>query len=194
MRETLREARERVRERLRGPEVEEEELGGELKPLRMMAAQMLMLTGIGGTLELLSRSAAQRNAHGAERAAGSLLERTRPGAWAPLLIGPMAALAQVAHGLRPSPSTAAATRVLGAASIGAGLAGFADALASSRTSPGAPPLGPIALASAGVLSLALDREEQRLEQDRARLQRRASVVQRLVPRRRARLDRIVVHV
>jgi hypothetical protein len=57
-----------------------------------------------------------------------------------------------------------------------------------------PSLAPLAFAAVGVLGMLLDREEEEIDEARDSLERRARVVERLVPKRKAKLDRIVVHV
>jgi hypothetical protein len=151
-----------------------------LLPLRVLAAQLLVLTGVGSALELRAQD-------GAEGRGTAPLAAV----WAPALVAPLAALAHVVHGSRPSGASAAATRVLDAAAIGAGVAGTLAGVAGGRETP---PLTPLALASAGLLGLVLGRQSRRLQRERAQLERRAAVVERLVPHRRPKLDRIVVHV
>lgn len=51
-----------------------------------------------------------------------------------------------------------------------------------------------ALAAAGALGLLLKRQERAAAREQERLARRAAIVERLVPKRRARVDRIVIHV
>lgn len=185
-------------ERARGEDEEEEAPHAELAPLRFLAAQILLVTGIGATLELRERvrraSEDARPYHPGHLGMAMTTVPARPGTWAPALVAPLAALAHVVHGTRPSPSTDAATRVLDAATIGVGLLGFGAALLDGRSRASALPLAPVALASAGALGILLRRESNALAEERARLERRADLVERLVPKRRARLDRIVVHV
>ena len=71
---------------------------------------------------------------------------------------------------------------------------MAEMLVSYQRSRQRPSLAPLLLTAAGLLAMALDRQEHRLAAERTRLEQRARIVERLVPRRRARLDRIVVHV
>jgi hypothetical protein len=51
-----------------------------------------------------------------------------------------------------------------------------------------------ALAAAGTLGVLLKRQERAAAEEHERLARRAAIVERQVPRRRARVDRIVIHV
>ena len=114
-------------------------------------------------------------------------------AWAPALLGPLTAAANIEHARNPSESTRIALRVLTGATVGFGAALYiADVLGSARRETHR--LAPIAFASAGLLNLILDREEAEIERDEAILRRRASVVERLVPARRPKLDKIVLHV
>jgi hypothetical protein len=87
----------------------------------------------------------------------------------------------------------AALRVAAAAVLGIGAIGAAMETASARRSASGYTTS-LALAATGILGLVLDRREREMREERARLERRASIVERLVPRRRGRLDHIVVHV
>lgn len=163
----------------------------ELAPLRLLAAPMLLLTGVEATRDSLSGArGVAAEAGGRERwpARASLAA-----VWAPALVAPLAAAAQVAHLSRPSAAVSAASRLLNAAVVGAGAAALAGALAGDRGRR-APSLAPLGLAAAGLLGLLLDRQARRIAEERERLEKRARVVERLVPRRRARVERIVVHV
>lgn len=166
-------------------------------PLQVLTANLLLVTGIGATLDSLSRSRSGPGGIQADRpldhegytpALGSFAT-----AWAPSLLAPLAAAAHLRHTRSPSANTSAATRLLDAAVIGAGVAGLAEALASLRRG-GTVSLTPVALAASGVLGLMLERQERISARERERLERRASLVERLVPKRRPRLDRVVVHV
>ena len=174
---------------------EDNEPAGEFKGLRMLAAHMLLLASVDITLDSLGRARKQAGPpypHGSPGPDRHALS-TAVG-WLPAVLAPLAAAAQVRHAVRPSPPTATATRVLNAAAIGAGVAGLVDSFLESRRSHGRPSLSPLALASAGVLGLILEREERDALEERRRLERRADLMDRFVPRRRGRLDRIVVHI
>lgn len=164
-----------------------------LAPLRFIAAELLAVGGVDAALSALNNSPRTGDYLQPRRAVppGSLAMR-----WVPVLLAPLAAAAHVRHGSDPSPGTAAATRILDAAVLGAGVAGLTFEILSRRryTADGLPSLGPLALASAGLLGLLIDREERDLEEERDRLERKAAIVERFVPRRKARLDRVVVHV
>ncbi|MEX2582554.1 MAG: hypothetical protein WD766_04745 [Gemmatimonadota bacterium] len=155
--------------------------------LRAAAAQLLMATGAGATLERAGHSRPP------ERPAGRRPDVAAPLAWAPLLIGSLAALAHLEHVRSPSERTAGAVRVLDAATVTVGAALFLADL--SRSDGGAAMrLGPLAFASAGLLGVTLERQETATHDSERELRRRAHVVERLVPRRKTRLDRVVVHV
>jgi hypothetical protein len=115
-------------------------------------------------------------------------------AWAPLLIGPLAAAAQIAHLQQPSENSRAAIRFLNAAVVGVGAVAFVTQLLGSARGEELPSTAPLVFGSVGALGMLLDLEERELDAERALLRRRADVVERFVPRRRARLDRVVVHV
>lgn len=154
--------------------------------LRFLAAQLLLVSGADATLEQVARSrSAPADAGGAP---------PRALVWGPAILAPLAAAAHVAHALERSDSTTAATRVLNAAVLSLGVANLAESLYSARRRPGAPSLSPLLLASAGLLGFALDRQERSTDEERRRLERRAAIVERVVPKRRPKLDRVVVHV
>lgn len=145
--------------------------------LRALTAHLLLLTGADAAFGAYARGK----------------PRSYAAIWGPALIAPLAATAHLAHLARPSDSTTRATRFLDVAVIGLGVAAAVGDLVSRRSAR-TPPLAPLALASAGLLGAALDREESATRAELRRLRRRASVVERLVPRRRSKLDRVVVHV
>jgi hypothetical protein len=165
---------------------EEDELDeyGVSSPLRAIAAPILLLTAADATWDRLREDT--RSDPSETRIPLAL-------AWGPALVAPIAAAAQYAHASRPSPATSAATRILNAAAVGIGLAALAGSLYTAR-GPRVPSLSPLAFAAAGVLGIILDRHEREDARERKRLLRRANVVERLVPKRRHRVDHIVVHV
>lgn len=177
----IRELGERIVHRQEEPE--EHDHGG-FTTLRLLAAQLLLVSGADSTLEQLSRS---RAAEPGEAPPRGLV-------WAPAILAPLAAAAHVAHAMDRSESTTLATRVLDAAVLGIGVAHLAESLLSARSRAGAPSLTPLLLASAGLFGFALDRQERATQEEARRLARRAAVVERLVPRRRPKLDHVVVHV
>jgi hypothetical protein len=158
---------------------------GPLTALRAATAQLLVLTGTETTIEHLRANGDPLTRRGG-RTPTALV-------WAPALLGPLAAAAQLAHAGAPSPATERATRILNTSLIGVGLGlALADILDPGPDS--GPPLYPLALASSGLMGWLLDREESRIAERDRRLRRRANIVDRMVPRRKAKLDRIVVHV
>lgn len=163
----------------------EPEPASPLPYLRAAAAQLLLATGAGATLEHVSGAPSARFGRTDNGVPGAL-------AWAPALIGPLAAVAHLQHARQPDLESGRAVRLLNAASLTVGSALFVyDLLAGDR--PRAR-LAPLAFASAGLLGITLDRQELETRNRETELRRRAKVVERLVPRRRPRLDRVVVHV
>lgn len=164
-----------------------------LATLRMLAAELLVVTGVGATLDVLGRAReAQR-----DRIPGTSVGRSETplaAVWGPSLIAPLAAAAHLRQAGEPSRSAARASRFLDSAIVGLGLAELAGSLTGLQSRRRTPSLVPLALASAGLLGLAVSQRERQIEREHRDLERRAKVVERLVPRRRARFDRIVVHV
>lgn len=164
-------------------------------PLRALAAELLLITGV----EVTRAALAARKRQEAWQDRPLDFERRDPDRWsyaaslAPALLAPMAAAAHLKQILRPSGPTTTANRLLNAAVLGVGLVELAGPLLRGRQGDRSS-LPPLALASVGLLGLVLERQEQAARRDRQRLQRRADVVERLVPRRRPKLDHIVVHV
>jgi len=152
-------------------------------PLRVVAAQMLVTSGIGSTVERLATP---------PPSSGPDPLPTRLLGFIPALLGPLGAAAHLAEVHSPSHGGRTALRILNTSAIALGSAlVIHDLLAESR-----PPsrLSPLALAVGGLLGLLIDHQEAEVERAEAELRLRASVVGRLVPRRRGRVDRIVVHV
>lgn len=181
---------EELNRTLRGTDGEEPEPGSHFAPLRLLTAQLLLVTAAESLLGRPHRPEGQRpldyaGIAGAGATAAGL---------APSVLAPLAAAAHLTHLLRPSSSTDVATRILDTAVLGAGVGSALAALLSDRGRRGSRAAAPLALATAGLLGLVLDRQERAHAREHRRLARRASVVERLVPARRARLDHIVVHV
>lgn len=153
-----------------------------LTTLRAAAAELLIASAVEAALERL------------QSGKDPVVESGVPIAlsWAPLLIAPLAALAHVEHARNPGERTALALQLLNSATVAVGGALLLYELGDSGHSPRR--LGPLGLASAGLLGFALDRQEREIHRNEADLRRRASVVERLVPRRKTRFDRVVVHV
>jgi hypothetical protein len=152
--------------------------------LRAAAAQLLLATGAAATLGRTPPP--ERDAAPGER-------YSRPIAWAPLVVATVAAAVQIRHARTPSAETARMLRLLNAAAVAVGGTLLAyDILDGSRRRAGN--LGSLGFLSASMLTIALDRHEQAALAAERELRRRAEVVERFVPRRRPKLDRIVVHV
>lgn len=145
------------------------------EPLRVVAAQLLLATAADAALR-----------------PGDLPPSRNLATRIPALIAPLAATAHLAHMSRPSATTSAVARGLDTAVAAAGI-GATLATLIVGGSAGKRSLSTLALASAGVLGLVIDRYERENAAERARLTRRASLVDRLVPRRRPRLDHVVIH-
>lgn len=163
--------------------------------LQILTGKLLLFTALGTTMEAL----ADIRAGGPSRQDDVFREEAEgdagmPVAWAPAVLGPLAAIAHVTVALRPSERNRTATRLLDVAVMGAGLAALAGALGSARRRGSLPSLTSVALASAGALGLLLDRREREHQAEISRLEKRAALVDKLVPRRRPKLDRIVLHV
>lgn len=179
-------------------EDEQEEHEEGIPALRILAAQLLLATGAGVAMQRIQGMG--DDLIGLDEEMEFSRETRRAGAglavWAPLVLAPLAAAAQLTHALRPSEGTRTATRVLNAAVVGVGAAELVDSLLSSRDGE-RPSAAPWVFGSVGVLGWLLDRQEDEIREgreEREALERRASIVERFVPRRRSKLDRIVVHV
>jgi hypothetical protein len=190
---------ERLREmtaRIAGEDPEEDnDHGSDFKALRILTANLLLLTTVDVAMESLGRRREEPGPpfpHGSPGPERSFLAMTLR--WAPTLLAPVAAAAHVQHALRPSETGARATRALNAAAVGAGLAGLVGSFLESRRTGKGPSLAPLALASTGVLGFILEREERDASAARRRLERRASLADRFLPRRSGRVERIVVHI
>jgi hypothetical protein len=135
--------------------------------------------------------------------------------WGPLIAAPLAGATHAFRALRPGSGYRTAAQVMNGVAVAVGTAGVAHAvhgaLRSERpgkhgfASPGRArdrltSLAPLTFAVAGLLGLLLDRDERAEARERnalrvamGRLERRARIVERLVPQRKRRFDRIVVH-
>jgi len=120
---------------------------------------------------------------------------------APLLAAPAAATAHALRAARPTRATRLVSQVLDGIAIGVGTIGVASSVYSAlRSEPGGPAhrrrlpsMAPLAFCAVGVLAAILDDQEDRFEEERARLESRARWMNRIVPKRKARVDRIVIH-
>jgi hypothetical protein len=161
-------------------------------PLHWMVASVFLATGAEAALG---------------RRRGIAADEVR---WAPLLVAPVASATHVARALRPGAGSRLAAQLLNGVAIGVGVVGVASSVLSVIGEGGRewgwtgprrksllkriPSLAPLTFGAAGLLGYLLDREEREDGRRHVRLERRAKVVERLVPKRRARVDRIVVHV
>lgn len=127
----------------------------------------------------------------------------------PLILAPVLGVTQVVASRTTDPRARTMARVLGTVALGVAAAELA--LASYRAVSrrdregtwrgGHRPtrrevnefLAPVAFGATGLLTLLLEREERR-HAEALRERRRTSLAKRIVPRRKARVDRIVVHV
>jgi hypothetical protein len=187
---------EQLRERLGTPwnTPEEQDEGDQTRfdALRLLAAELLLVTGIGATVDVLTRAReAQKDRIPGLRTRGDL---PLAAVWGPALLAPVAAAAHVRLARDPSQEATRASQLLDAAVIALGVAELASSVTGMQARKRTPSLAPLALASAGLLGLVITHRERAVEEEQHRLRRRARIVERLVPQRRARLDRIVVHV
>lgn len=128
--------------------------------------------------------------------------------WAPLAAAPIAAVAHAARALAPGRTTRVLSQIMNGVAVAVGAAGLTNSIVSAVTSEPRglfrrrgrsvreriPSFAPLAFGITGVLGALLDRREQEEAELHDRLERRARIVERWTPRRRAKLDRIVVHV
>jgi hypothetical protein len=169
--------------------------------LHLFSADLLLLTGANATLHFLrSRSAAEAT-RGAATEYDLDHDRFRtpsrlPGAaaWAPLLIGTLGSAVQTVHALQPSERTDLAARTLSGVALGLGLVGAANRAAAAVRGDEPFSIAPLLFGYAGLLGFLVDRQENKVAEEEADLERRASIIERFVPRRRTKIERIVVHV
>ena len=151
--------------------------------LHLVAAQLLLAAGASATLQ-----------HLVGRPEREARDRSTAERWAPALVGTLAAAAHAVHARQPSESTEAATRIANGAVLGTGIAETLDSLYA--TAQGRTPLSTsgLILGTAGVFGFLLGRRERETVKETEALERRARLTERWVPRRRRKLERIVVHV
>lgn len=189
----------RLRSSDRGPEPEEEvpETSPVFTALRLFSAELILSSGANATLHYLRG----RNRAAGDARAGSLPARARGRDWTstiaalvPLALGAAASAAQVRLALDPTPSRQTASTLLSGAVVGLGLASAADTAASAARGRTQFSLTPLLFGYAGVLGFLLDRQEAHVADEEHQLERRARIVERFVPKRRTKVERIVVHV
>ncbi len=167
------------------------------RALRILAAELFLASGVHALLQYWHERGHTAPGEGefAEPGGGSSPPyRPQATVWASALVAPAAGVAQLVHTLRPSESSHTATRILNGAVLGLGVAGLAESLYASRTRNERFSLGPLLFGYVGALGFLLDREEAKVAAEQEELEQRARIVERWVPRRRPKLDRIVVHV
>ena len=163
--------------------------------VRLLAAQLLLTTAASATREQLAAEELEGDGPGVVgRTPRPRPTRPLAAIWSPLLVGGAAAAAQLVHSVRPSEATEAAMRVLNGAVVGVSMARLVEIGTMERADWSAAVLPPLALASAGALGFLLDRETAEVEEELEHLHRRASIVERLVPKRRTKVEGVVVHV
>lgn len=168
-------------------------------PLHWMAAGLFVATGA----EALASRRLAADVEGQRRQPWRLL------GLAPLVVAPLAGAAHAAEAVRPVPRTRRLARWLDGFAVGAAaVAAAAGAFSTARWSRDPrwyrrgrttrlsllDAVAPLAFGATGALGLLLEREEREEAKRRHRLARRARLMDRLLPRRRAKIDRIVVHV
>lgn len=168
-------------------------------PLHWMAAGLFLATGAEAA---------------ASRRLTSEMDGQRRSPWrvlglAPLVVAPLAGAAHGLEAARPARRSSRLVRVLDGVAVGvavaAALAGLFGVLAGRRDPRWyrrgrerrvsvLDAVAPLAVGATGALGLILEREAREAAARRRRLEHRARLLDRLVPRRRAKIDRIVVHV
>jgi hypothetical protein len=161
--------------------------------LHAVTASLVLATALG--------TARRSGFRGDDTATGSPLDDALPAAsrWAPLLVAPVAAAAHFVHAIHPESTSRAALRVLDSAVVGAGLAVWAGQILRARHPASAPEVSESAAAAAlgltGLLGLLIEYHEATgAEAVPAEPQQREALFKRLLPRRKPRSHRIVIHV
>ncbi len=125
---------------------------------------------------------------------------------APLLAAPLGSTVHVARARSGAPRIRLATQLVDGLAAGIAVAGVFGAAYNAVEGTGttwprtraarrlASALVPLTFGATACLGLLLERQEDEERGEVERLRRRARIVERLVPQRRPRLDRIVVHV
>ncbi len=210
MREARRKRAQARRRRLPQPEAGEGEPEPTFPALHWLTAGLFLAAGAEALLDqrgdTTRLSGPLDRPHRARRAARGVVRV------APLVAAPLAGAAHAARAVTNGPNLRLATQLLDGVAVGVAAAGLAaaayDALGEQPTAHGpgaasrvgrtatrvARALVPITLGGIAVLGMLLETEEEREREMVRRLRRRASIVERLVPRRRARFDHIVLHI
>jgi hypothetical protein len=167
--------------------------------LRLFSAELFLSTGANATLHYLRTRSEAPQSQQFDDSPGQpqpAPHQRLPSAltWAPLLLGSIACAVHATRAFRPADVPERAGRPLNFGVLGLGAVGVADTLAGAIRGEQPFSVTPLLFAYAGLFGLLLDREEDRVADQKAELERRARIVERLVPRRRPKLERIVVHV
>jgi hypothetical protein len=169
--------------------------------LRLFTAELLLATGTNLTLHYLRNRSISAPSPGSDAGYGSGPQHDDGGprwstgfTWLPLLLGFLASTAQARYALQPSDETETATRVLNGMALGLGITGAVESAAGAVRGDDAFSVAPILFGYAGLLGFLLDRQERIVAEAESDLERRARIVERFVPRRKTKIDRIVVHV
>lgn len=162
--------------------------------LQIATADLLLTTGLGSWLEGRRRRRSTYAADALRIGGTQESRRTRPLYWAPALLGCAGAAAHLAHAFAPTSRTRMAARTFDTAAVAVGLLAFTDGIVAAGQRRSSLPTAPLSLASAGIIGLLLDRAHTEHTSERKQLERRARIVERLVPQRRTRFDRVVVHI
>jgi hypothetical protein len=159
-------------------------------PLHWLTAGLYLATG-AGAMQPPPSVEAQRTGDGTART----LAAAR---WAPAIVAPLAGTAHALRATRPGPESRWAARLLNAAAVGAAAYAVGTtlyhtlrpgrALGWQERRRGTTPAwlhvaAPLAFGATGLLGLFLEREEARDAAERRRLARKASLLERLAPRR-----------
>lgn len=128
--------------------------------------------------------------------------------WTPLLVGMAAGAAQAMTAVRPGARSRSVARALNGAIIGtaavATALGAYEAIRSEEPTVGwrggrrdraqnwLSLAAPLAFGATGLLGLILEREEREEFATHRRLERRASIIDRLIPGSKSRIDRLVI--
>jgi hypothetical protein len=158
--------------------------------LRLFSAELMVSSGMNATLQYLRDRRSWRGA-------GSVVQRDVVGvaaAWIPALLGAAASTAQARLALDPQSGAKTAVTLLNGAVVGIGIAAAADTALAAARGQRRFNLAPLLFGYSGVLGFLLDRQETLVAEQEAALDRRARIVERWVPRRRTKLDKIIVHV
>lgn len=163
--------------------------------LHWLAAGLFLTTGLQATRPLAGQRTARRTA---------TIRRL------PLAIAPLAGAAQIAHAMRPGPATRNASRVLNGLALGIAAAEIAAVTVDALTPDGraAPWHGggriarggwanlaaPLAFGATGALGMIIEREERLEAARRTKRGHDGRILDRIMPRRRPRVERVVVHV